>query len=471
MHIDQILDKFKPHIISLCEANIERMVNNTLNDTYKDYKIEYTKMSNRTNNSRNAILIKNDLVYDRRHDLEDDITSTVWIELKIPNENNILISSIYRQWALPKALGIPKSNNMHNQSTRWTTVLKQWTKAHKEKKEIIVLTDDNIDHNNSTFNTNYKVSNIRDMTVEFLTDNNYTTHNELQTYYVKQQPISCIDHIYSNCPHKITNVSTHNTGRSDHSILTAIYHTKAPIAPRRQYFSRKKYKLTKHALNQHLEHNQILKSVFTYTDPNLIADIIMSELNNTIEVIAPCTIKQEQKIYAPYIDTTLRNRQRILQKLYNKAKSTKNNEDWLNCKNKKARLNKDAAQQRKKYIANKLNSANDRWKTLKDLNNKNPITTPRNIMEGNKIYNNPKDICNIANNYYIDTIKKLREQIPNIPVKPVEVLKQIYPRNTNTFTIPIPTVEDIRNIIIKALNSQSTGHDNISMDILKKPLI
>merc|ERR1712240_219430 len=468
MHIDQILDKFKPHIISLCEANIERMVNNTLNDTYKDYKIEYTKMSNRTNNSRNAILIKNDLVYDRRHDLEDDITSTVWIELKIPNENNVLISSIYRQWTLPKALGIPKSNNMHNQHIRWTTVLKQWTKSHKEKKEIIVLTDDNIDHNNSTFNTNYKVSNIRDMTGEFLTSNNYTTHNEAQTYYVKQQPISCIDHIYSNCPQKITGVTTNNTGKSDHSILTAIYHTKAPIAPRRQYFSHKKHKLTKHALNQHLEHNDILKSVFTYTDPNLIADVVMSEINNTIEIIAPCTVKQEQKIYAPYIDTNLRNKQRILQKLYNKAKCTKNNEDWLNYKNKKAKINKDAAKQRKKYIANKLNSANDRWKALKDLNNKNQITALRNIIKDDKIYNNPKDICNIANNYYIDTIKKLREQIPNIPVKPVDVLKQIYPRNANTFKIPLPSVEDIRNIIIKALNSYSTGHDNISMDILKK---
>merc|ERR1711867_287400 len=51
-HIDQIMDKYKPHIISLCEANILKMVNNTLNDTYKDYKIEHTKMANITNNSQ-----------------------------------------------------------------------------------------------------------------------------------------------------------------------------------------------------------------------------------------------------------------------------------------------------------------------------------------------------------------------------------------------------------------------------------
>ena len=82
--IDQILQKYKPHIISLCEANIEKTINNTQNDTYMDYKVEHTKMSNNTNNSRNAILIKNDLIYTRRDNLEDDITSTIWIELRVP---------------------------------------------------------------------------------------------------------------------------------------------------------------------------------------------------------------------------------------------------------------------------------------------------------------------------------------------------------------------------------------------------
>ena len=63
---------------------------------------------------------------------------------------------------------------------------------------------------------------------------------------------------------------------------------------------------------------------------------------------------------------------------------------------------------------------------MKDLNNANAITTPRNIIKDNKIFNKPKDICNIANSYYINSIKKLREQIPAIPIKPIEVLKQIY---------------------------------------------
>ena len=95
-NIDQILAKHKPHIISLCEANIEKVINDTENDTYTNYKIEHTKMATKTNNSRNAILIKNDIIYTRRYDLEDDTTSTIWLEIKIPEGRSILISSIYR---------------------------------------------------------------------------------------------------------------------------------------------------------------------------------------------------------------------------------------------------------------------------------------------------------------------------------------------------------------------------------------
>lgn len=82
--------------------------------------------------SCNATLIKNDIIYTRRHDLEDEMTSTVWLEVKVPQGKAILISSIYRQWSLPKMLGINNSNNTHNQTLPWITVITQWHKTHKK---------------------------------------------------------------------------------------------------------------------------------------------------------------------------------------------------------------------------------------------------------------------------------------------------------------------------------------------------
>ena len=92
-----------------------------------------------------------------------------------------------------------------------------------------------MDHNNTTFNNNYNINSITEITQRFLSDNNFTTHNDTNTFYINQQPISCIDHIYSNIPHKVTHITTLNTGQSDHAILTAKYHSKAPITPPNLY--------------------------------------------------------------------------------------------------------------------------------------------------------------------------------------------------------------------------------------------
>ena len=88
----------------------------------------------------------------------------------------------------------------------------------------------------------------------------------------------------------------------------------------------------------------------------------MSEFNNIIKIIAPCTVKQVRKNYTPYISKVLRQKQNELRKLYTKAKRTQNNDDWIKYKNTKVTVNKLLAQHKSKYITNKLNNSNDRCK-------------------------------------------------------------------------------------------------------------
>merc|ERR1712240_966577 len=205
------------------------------------------------------------------------------------------------QWSLPKILNIKNSSNVQNQTDRWETVLSKWENAIKEKKEVITLTDDNIDLNNDNYNNNYKIITIRERTTQFLSENNITTHNKDPTFYINQTPTSCIDHIYSNCPQKLIHITTINNGYSDHTMITAIYHTKAPVSPPKIIFTRPKHLLTKHKLNKYLNNNDLIQTAFNYTDPDLIAEIIMREFNNIIEIIAPQTKRQVKKNYTPYL--------------------------------------------------------------------------------------------------------------------------------------------------------------------------
>ena len=150
------------------------------------------------------------------------------------------------------------------------------------------------------------------------------------------------------------------------------------------------------------------------------------------------------------------------------AKHTDDINDWLAYKNAKATLNKEISKNKTQYINNKLENSNGRWNTLKEIDNTKDITAPRNIIHKDIIYNNPQKICNIGNNYYIDTIRDFCNKIPSVPVTPIEILKSIYPRAQSNFTIPIPTISDKAQIIKKSKCKHSVGHDNISINMLKK---
>jgi len=90
----------------------------------------------------------------------------------------------------------------------------------------------------------------------------------------------------------------------------------------------------------------------------------MSEFNNIIGTIALRKIKQVRKNYTPYISKTLRQKQQELRKLHIKAKITQDNADWTKYKNTKATVNKLVSKHKSKYVTDKLDNSNDRWKTI-----------------------------------------------------------------------------------------------------------
>merc|ERR1712240_978445 len=120
--------------------------------------------------------------------------------------------------------------------------------------------------------------------------------------------------------------------------------------PQKIIFTRPKYLLTEHTMNEYVKNNDIIQTAFNYTDPDLIAEIIMKEYNNIIEIIAPQTKRQVKKNYTPYINKETRKEKQNLHKLHTKAKQTQDNNHWREYKNHKATLNKKINKQRQDYI-------------------------------------------------------------------------------------------------------------------------
>ena len=87
-----------------------------------------------------------------------------------------------------------------------------------------MVTDDNIDSNvDSLLNKQFQLRNITNMLADHMNTNNIAQMNFKNTRYVSHQIPSCIDHIYSNVPNKVTDVEIHINTSSDHSIITTYY--------------------------------------------------------------------------------------------------------------------------------------------------------------------------------------------------------------------------------------------------------
>ena len=119
---------------------------------------------------------------------------------------------------------------------------------------------------------------------------------------------------------------------------------------------------------------------------------------------------------------------------------------------------------------NNDNNSRDKtmWNTVKDMTNKLKQQPPRLIIDNNEKVTSLKKIAHIANRYFIDKIKKLRDTFLLPKVSPITILNYLIPRREVQFKLQPITIERTMKIIKNAKGSFSLGTDIINMKVLKK---
>ena len=101
--------------------------------------------------------------------------------------------------------------------------------------------------------------------------------------------------------------------------MTFDYKTKTNNLPPKFTWKRDKHLLTKHTLSQYFLHNDNLNTIFNFTDPNIIANILHFEMDLIINCIAPRHRVQVKKKYSPYVSKELMNQYNKKNDLYSQA--------------------------------------------------------------------------------------------------------------------------------------------------------
>ena len=91
----------------------------------------------------------------------------------------------------------------------------------------------------------------------------------------------------SNCSNKLSQVKTTKNLISDHCYLTVDYNSKRNQIKPRFRWVRKYQNLTKPNIIYEVENNAKLQTLFKYSNPNTVAEILQTELNAIINKLAP----------------------------------------------------------------------------------------------------------------------------------------------------------------------------------------
>ena len=227
--------------------------------------------------------------------------------------------------------------------------------------------------------------------------------------------------------------------------------------------------LTKENLKLCIENSELLDSIFQIEDPNEIANRIQLEINTFINTIAPQKILQFKKDHIPYYTKEILEDIQISNLLLEKAIKENNLPNWREFKNDKAILNKKIESAKSDFFEKRFDSKSDQWNFLKTFNNSNNSQQiPNNIThEGSQVTSSSK-IANIANIFFKNKIRLIRESFTKSEIDPMKILSHLIPRCDKTFSLPHMKVSDILKIISSLNNSNSVGHDNISNKIIKK---
>merc|ERR1712240_205865 len=144
------------------------------------------------------------------------------------------------------------------------------------------------------------------------------------------------------------------------------------------------------------------------------------------------------------------------------------NDSWRQFRTNRNILDKNINKIKQDYLKNKFIETNDRWKMIKDYNGNNRTHPPSCIIHNGHSITSPKEISNIALNFFVEKVTKIRKSFSKNAVGPIQLLSSLIPRINNKFILPETNVKEMIKLISKLKFTNSRGHDHVTNKILKQ---
>ena len=472
--IKNIVAKYHPHILGISEANLLANHDPSL-VTIPDYNLHVcpTITNPSMGNSRVVVYTHKDIVAKLRADLMCNTYSSIWLEVGLPGHKRFLVSQSYREW---QQKGSTSSSSLPEQLVRWLVFLEQWERALATGLEVHCAGDMNINHCNwmspnlPRSNQSYK---LRELTSALFTKIFPWGVSQLvsgPTRHFPGQESTGLDHYYTNRPDKISTVQSHHCGSSDHMLILVVRQSKS-IKTSSRYIRKRSYRHFNSAMFVKAVQELSWLDIYLCSDVDTAVEMLTKKLTGILDDMAPMRSIQVRANYVPWLSQDTLELMRARDQVQRLSSETKNRSDWLKYKELRNKVNNKLKYEESRWQKQRLsgcrgNSART-WKCVRGILNWHSSGSPNQLFFKGSLKTKPQEVAESQNQYFLEKIREIQENLPPPTSDPLTKLKQIMQSRKCTFSLQPVHPDQVLDIISGLSNSNAFGLDCIDTSTVK----
>ena len=449
-NIDEINFSMTNKFIDLIAFNETRLDANITDNMINLDGYDIVRKDRSRNGGGVCIYLRSSINYKVRNDLVPTELEAVCVEIIKLHSKPFIVTTVYRP---PSAL------------SEFFDHFERLIKAvDNENKEMYILGDLNC----NMLKTNND-SNIPTKKIKSLYELYQLTQLIDEATRITPTTTSLIDHIVTNMPEKISDSGVIHTGISDHSLVFAI--RKISIVTKQENTleirNMKNFdegKFIEELLKQHWDY-----VYFFADDPNAMWEIWKKLFLEVLDKHAPLQQKKIRSKKVPWITSDIKKLMNTRDKFKRKAVLTNHENDWLNFKTARNKVNIELRSAKKDYYSSKIAgqkiNPKKAWKSINNLlGRQNKPTVVNELNVGEKNLTSPEDIAEGFNEYFSNIGPDLASKI-DYSNSNFETYVKIAQSEFAAFQ-PV-TVSHVSHLLHGLSNNKATGIDKISSKIIK----
>ena len=302
---------------------------------------------------------------------------------------------------------------------------------------------------------------------DYMVDSSMVQVNHKPTRHQQGCRSSLLDLFITYEPERLVEVDNILNTMSEHEGVICTLLTKVPCKLAKSNMIRNYDLATFSVMQDLIDKNEKLQSLFTDTEPEIIGQKLTQGMNEITDLVVSKKRIQIKNRGVKFWSKTLESERRVLSGLNKQAIRTKDPGDIRLYKHKKNQHTKNITKYQKTKIRENMSRVKSRWGCYKDIVPEEDAT-PKQVKFKGKLISSPKEIANAYAEFLDNKLEGLRHDITQTNFKAMKIFKARIKRVEDDMSLPPATIKEVKQIIKKMKPSNSRGNSEITGRIIKQ---